>query len=98
MELLTTSGNGARKAERLLQSLERRGAVNLDRVDRTVRRIVEDVRRGGDRALLAARAHFDGVPRKDPLRIPAGELHRAWEETSPELHASLKLADRKSVV
>ena len=61
MELLTTSGSGARKVERLLQSLEQRGAVNLDRVERQVRRIVDDVRRGGDRALLAARAQFDGV-------------------------------------
>jgi histidinol dehydrogenase len=94
LEVLTTSGSGARKVERLLQSLERRGAMNLDRVERAVRRIVEDVRRGGDRALLAARAHFDGVPRKQPLRIPPGELHRAWEETSPELRAALKLAAR----
>ncbi len=94
MEVLTTSGSGARKVERLLQSLERRGTVNLDRVERQVRRIVEDVREGGDRALLAARAHFDGVPRKEPLRIAPGDLHRAWQETSPELHAALKLAAR----
>jgi histidinol dehydrogenase len=94
LELLTTSGSGARKVERLLQSLEQRGAVNLDRVERQVRRIVEDVRRGGDRALLATRAHFDGVPRKEPLRIAPGDLHRAWQETSPELHAALKLAAR----
>jgi histidinol dehydrogenase len=94
LELLTASGSGAKKVERLLQSLERRGAMNLDRVERPVRRIVEDVRRGGDRALLAARGHFDGVSRKQPLRIAPGELHRAWEETSPELHAALKLAAR----
>jgi histidinol dehydrogenase len=94
LELLTTNGGGARKVERLLQSLEQRGTASLDRVERQVRRIVDDVRRGGDRALLAARAHFDGVPRKQPLRIAPGELHRAWEETSPELHAALKLAAR----
>jgi histidinol dehydrogenase len=94
LELLTASGSGAKKIERLLQSLERRGAMNLDRVERPVRRIVEDVRRGGDRALLAARAHFDGVSRKQPMRIAPGELHRAWEETSPELHGALKLAAR----
>jgi histidinol dehydrogenase len=94
LELLTTSGSGARKVERLLQSLEQRGTVNLDRVERQVRRIVDDVRSGGDRALLAARAHFDGVPRREPLRIAPGELHRAWQETSPELHAALKLAAR----
>lgn len=94
MELLTTSGSGAKKVEQLLQSLERRGTANLDRVEPQVRRIVDDVRRGGDRALLAARARFDGVPKKQPLRIPPGELHRAWQETSPELHAALKLAAR----
>jgi histidinol dehydrogenase len=94
LEVLTTSGSGGRKVERLLQSLEQRGAASLDRVERQVRRIVDDVRQGGDRALLAARAHFDGVPRKEPLRIAPGELHRAWQETSPELHAALKLAAR----
>jgi histidinol dehydrogenase len=94
LELLTTSGSGARKVKRLLQSLEQRGTVNLDRVERQVRRIVDDVRRGGDRALLTARDHFDGVPKKQPLRIAPGDLHRAWQETSPELHAALKLAAR----
>ncbi len=94
MELLTTSGRGARNVERLLQTLEQRGTASLDRVEPQVRRIVHDVRRGGDRALLAARAHFDGVSRRQPLRIAPGELHRAWEETSPELHSSLKLAAR----
>jgi histidinol dehydrogenase len=94
LEVLTTSGSGGRKVERLLQSLEQRGAASLDRVERQVRRIVDDVRQGGDRALLAARAHFDGVPRKEPLRIAPGDLHRAWQETSPELHAALKLAAR----
>jgi histidinol dehydrogenase len=94
LELLTTSGRGARNVERLLQTLEQRGTASLDRVEPQVRRIVHDVRRGGDRALLAARAHFDGVSRRQPLRIAPGELHRAWEETSPELHSSLKLAAR----
>lgn len=92
MELLTTSGSGAKKVERLVQALEQRGRMNLNRVERTARRIVEDVRRNGDRALLAARAHLDGVSRSQPLRIPPGELHRAWQETAPELQSALKLA------
>jgi histidinol dehydrogenase len=55
---------------------------------------VRDVRRGGNRALLAARAHFDGVPRQQPMRITAGQLHRAWQETSPALREALQLAAR----
>ncbi len=94
MELLTTRGSGSRKVERLIHSLEQRGGVALARVERQVSDIVQDVRRGGDRALLRARAHFDGVPRKQPLRVSPGELHRAWEETSPQLRSALKLAAR----
>jgi histidinol dehydrogenase len=92
MELLTTHGSGAKKVERLMHSLEKRGGVALARVERQVASIVKDVREGGDRALLAARAHFDGVPRSQPLRIPPRELHRAWEETEPTLRDALKVA------
>jgi len=77
-----------------MRSLEQRGAAALARVERQVAGIVKDVRRGGDRALLDARAHFDGVPRKQPLRVTPGELHRAWEEAGPELRNALKLAAR----
>jgi histidinol dehydrogenase len=94
VEVLTTSGSGAKKVERLLQALEQRGASSLGRVEQQVDRIVRDVRRGGNRALLAARAHFDGVPRQQPMRITAGQLHRAWQETSPALREALQLAAR----
>jgi histidinol dehydrogenase len=94
VEVLTTSGSSAKKVERLLQALEQRGASSLSRVEQQVERIVLDVRRGGNRALLAARAHFDGVPRKQPMRITAGQLHRAWQETSPALREALQLAAR----
>jgi histidinol dehydrogenase len=94
VEVLTTSGSGAKNVERLLQALEQRGASSLGRVEQQVERIVRDVRRGGNRALLAARAHFDGVPRQQPMRITAGQLHRAWQETSPALREALQLAAR----
>jgi histidinol dehydrogenase len=94
VEVLTTSGSGAKKVERLLQALEQRGASSLGRVEQQVERIVRDVRRGGNRALLAARAHFDGVPRQQPMRITAGQLHRAWQETGPALREALQLAAR----
>ncbi len=92
MELLKTRSGGDKKLERLMRGLEQRGAAALARVERPVARIVADVRRGGDRALLDARARFDGVPRKQPLRVTPGELHRAWEETPPQLREALQRA------
>lgn len=94
MELLTTRGSGGKRVERLISSLEQRGGVALARVERQVERIVRDVRHGGDRALLKARAQFDGVSRRQPLRVTPGELHRAWEETTPQLRNALKVAAR----
>ena len=90
--LLQTSGSGRRKVERLVASLEQRGAAALDRVQPQVSRIVAEVRRGGDKALLHARARFDGVPRKQALRVPPGVLHRAWQETPAELRGALQTA------
>jgi histidinol dehydrogenase len=92
VELLKASGAGRRRVERLFADLVRRGALNLGRVERRVRRIVEDVRRRGDRALLSARARFDGIARSTPLRIAPGELHRAWEQLAPEMREALKTA------
>lgn len=92
MEIMSTAGRGAKKVERLLHALEERGATSLDRVDRQVARIVDDVRRGGDRALLAARDHFDGVSRRAPLRLAPADLHRAWQETDPSLRAAMQQA------
>lgn len=90
MELLKASGAGRRRVERLFADLDRRGELKLGRVERRVRRIVGEVRRGGDRALLAARARFDGIARSLPLRISPGELHRAWEQLDPEMRDALK--------
>ena len=68
------------------------GSAGLARVERQVAGIVQDVRRGGDKALLDARSRFDGVSRKQPLRVAPGEVHRAWQETSPELRQALTVA------
>lgn len=94
MKLVTTRGVGAGNSERLMQSLETRGVANLERVEHTVRRLVNSVRRSGDRALLSARLKFDDVPRNEPLRVSQTELDRAWRETTPEFRAALKLATR----
>ena len=52
MKLVKTFGRGKTAADALIETLERRGAVNTARVEPVVRRILADVRKNGDRALL----------------------------------------------
>lgn len=93
MRLLTMAGD-AQKVERMVRKLERRGTKNFERVEGKVRKIVNRVRDGGDRALLAARERFDGVSGNEPIRIGKLELNAAWKEISPEMRDVLKLAAR----
>ncbi len=53
MKLIRTEGRGAQAAAETLAALERRGGAALDAVLPAVKRIVADVRKRGDRALLA---------------------------------------------
>jgi histidinol dehydrogenase len=59
-----------------------------------VRRIIRDVRRGGDRALRRYAERWDGLDPEQPLRVPEAESAAAWAEVSPELRKSLRAAAR----
>ncbi|MGA7081223.1 MAG: histidinol dehydrogenase [Terriglobales bacterium] len=76
----------------LVTALARRGATDLAGVEPAVRRIVEDVRRNGDRALRRYATRWDGMRKNDSLRVPEDELHRAWEQTAPELQQAIEHA------
>jgi len=56
--------------------------------------ILEQVRQGGDGALLELSERFDGV-RPDPLRIDSEALEAAWAATPAPLQAALELAHRR---
>lgn len=90
MKLLRTSGRGIRAMADLT---DRRNAA-YERVLPQARRIVETVRRGGDRSLLRLRARFDGISPQAPLRIPEVELQLAWEATPRLVQQALKIAAR----
>lgn len=79
-------------AEKVLDSLEKRGSVNTAKVDTTVRTILADVRQGGDEALREYAVRFDGLTVDGPLLVTRKEMEAAWEETSEELKAALRLA------
>ena len=74
-----------------IAGLRRPGGFRSPEVRDAARRIVEDVCRGGDVALLEHTKRFDGV-RPEPIRVPKEEIARARDELSPEAEESFVVA------
>lgn len=94
MRLIRTKGRGA-KAEEQLTALERRGGAALDSVLPAVKRIVADVRKRGDRALLRYAAQFDGLAGPEALRVTPDEMMSAWKAIDPKLREALTTAAKQ---
>ena len=94
MRLISTSGRGAKAARQRIDELIARRSATYERALPAAKRIVDGVRRGGDRALRRYAAQFDGITPQIPLRIPEEEIQAAWEATSDELKAALRTAAR----
>ena len=92
MKLVKTTGRGRAAADALLESLEQRGAVTIARVEPVVRRIMNDVRKSGDRALAKYASKFDGLKPGQALLVSQAEMKAAWKATSPELQTALTMA------
>ncbi|MGB9409212.1 MAG: histidinol dehydrogenase [Terracidiphilus sp.] len=92
MKLIRTKGRGARQAAEMLASLELRGGTVLDAVLSAVRRIVADVRKQRDRALLRYAAQFDGLASAAALRVTSGEMAAAWDAIEPAMQDALTTA------
>ena len=92
MKLVKTFGRGKAAADVLIETLERRGAVNTARVEPVVRRILAEVRRNGDRALLKYATEFDGLEKRQALLVSRDEMKAAWEATAPTLQAAMMVA------
>ena len=92
MRILHTTGEHAKATESAIHALEQRGAVNTAKVDSTVRTILADVRQGGDDALREYAVRFDGLGADAALRVTADEMQAAWDATSEELRAAMRLA------
>ncbi len=83
MRILSGRGAGA-----LAQRLAARG-TQFSRLEPRVRRIVEGVRRVGDRSLRRYAERWDGLETKQPLRVSEEEMVAALREIAPELRKSL---------
>src|SRR5216684_3379621 len=80
----------ARQAEARVRRLERRGAPGLARVEKPVRRIVDDVRKNGDRALRRYAEKLDGLKPRAPLAVPVSAMKLAWESVSEDFRLALR--------
>jgi histidinol dehydrogenase len=92
MKIIRTKGRGAQQTAELLSALEVRGGAALDAVLPAIKRIVSDVRKQGDRALLRYAAQFDGIKDAASLRISPDEMAAAWEAVDPALRMALMTA------
>ncbi len=78
-------------AEKRVRELTSR-ASRLEAVEPQVRRIVADVRRNGDRALLKYARKWDALAAAQPVRVASSEIRAAWKSASPELRSALQKA------
>jgi histidinol dehydrogenase len=92
MKLIRTKGRAAQQTTEILAVLEDRGGAALDAVLPAVMRIVADVRKQGDRALLRYAAQFDGLAGADALRVTPEEIAAAWDAISPAMQKALTTA------
>ncbi|MGA3130654.1 MAG: histidinol dehydrogenase [Terracidiphilus sp.] len=92
MKLIRTKRRGAPAAAETLAALERRGGAALDAVLPAVKRIVADVRKRGDRALLGYAQEFDGLSGPDAVRVTPEEIAAAWKTLDPALRDALRTA------
>ena len=80
-----------RAAGAVVQRLAARG-MQVGGLEPRVRRIVDDVRRGGQRALRRYAGRWDGLAAKQSLRVPEEEMAAAWRGLVPEMRKSLRQA------
>jgi len=78
-------------AERFVRKLESRGSTFAAR-EPTVQKVVEDVRRNGERALRAYSRKWDELGADDEIQVPAAKLEAAWAMSSTQLRKALRIA------
>ena len=92
MKILKTFGENASAAKAAIELLERRGAVNTAKVDGVVQEILAAVRERGDAAVREYSAKFDALNDAQALQVSREEMQAAWDATSEELKAAMRMA------
>jgi histidinol dehydrogenase len=78
-------------AERAVVKLERR-ASRLEKFEPTVRRIIQGVRKGGDKALVRYATLWDSLGKGQAIRVSQQEINQAWKATPVGTRDALKRA------
>ena len=78
-------------AERVVAKLEVR-ASRLEEVEPAVKRIIQAVRKGGDKTLVRYATLWDNLQKGLPLRVSQEEIEQAWRATPLETREALKHA------
>ena len=81
-----------RPAENFVRRLEQRSSTALARVEKQVKRIVDDVRKNGDRALRRYAERLDGLRPRQPFQVAESEMEQAWNTSAAEFKQALKSA------
>ena len=80
-----------REAGAMVERLAARGS-DISRLEPRVRRIIEDVRRCGDRSVRGYAERWDGLAPKQSLRVSQEEMAAAWRTIPRVLRKSLRQA------
>ena len=78
-------------AERRVRELAARASL-LEAVEPQVRKIVADIRRNRDRALVKYARKWDGLAAGQSMRVVPSEIRAAWNAASPDLRTALERA------
>ncbi|HZW81784.1 MAG TPA: histidinol dehydrogenase [Candidatus Deferrimicrobiaceae bacterium] len=80
------------KKDRYVRALEKRGSKDLASVESTVRHVVKNVRKNGDRALRRYSERWDSLSKDEAICVPESDLHDAWQRIPSELQDAITRA------
>ncbi len=80
------SGRAAAKSVRALAT---RGS-QCSKIELSVKRIVDDVRSGGDKSLRTYAERWDGLQKTSAFKVEEEEMQAAWKATAPPLRSALR--------
>jgi histidinol dehydrogenase len=82
-----------RVATKHVRTLADRGA-QCSEIEPSVKRIVDDVRRGGDKSLRAYAERLDGLQKDSVSKVEEDEMQEAWKAAPPPLRSALRDAEK----